>query len=174
MDPELVALDRWVRRRRVRRCPLQGEDLMEPIIETTEQLAAALQRITFVNTVLDFKWRFESTPITVRLGSHTDGPGLAPPPGPNEQSRNGWLLWVSFERPDTLTGNVGRGRGREEVVWQGATLSGVIKTAWLLVELMVRHELMEGFRFDDARIFNPHNSVLDLARVQEIHDRRIK
>jgi hypothetical protein len=60
------------------------------------------------------------------------------------------------------------------VVWQGATLSGVVKTAWLLVELMVRHELMEGFRFDDSRIFNPHNSVLDLATVQEIHDSRIK
>jgi hypothetical protein len=38
---------------------------------------------------------------------------------------------------------------------------------------MVRHELMEGFRFDGVRIFNPHNSVLDLARVQELHDQRI-
>jgi hypothetical protein len=140
---------------------------MEPIIETTEQLLSALQRITFVNTVLDFKWQFEYRPISVRLESPPDRPGLA------EEGKTGWLLWVSFERPDTLTGKVGRGRGRDEVVWQGTTLSGVIKTAWLLVELMVRHELMEGFRFDGARIFNPHNSVLDLARVQELHDRRI-
>ncbi len=151
-----------------------GGSLMEPTIETTEQLAAALRRITFVNTVLDFKWQFEYTPVTVHLGGHGDRPEVSPSPGPQWQSRNGWLVWVSFERPDTLTGNVGRGRGRDEVVWQGASLSGVIKTAWLLVELMVRHELMEGFRFDDARIFNPHNSVLDLARVQEIHDLRIK
>jgi hypothetical protein len=133
----------------------------EPTIDTTEQLADALGRISFVNTVLDFNWRFEHAPFTC---DHTDQAG---------RPRTGWLLWVSFERPDTLTGVMGRGRGRDEFVWKGAALSSVIKTAWLLVELMVRHELMEGFRFDNARIFNPHNSVLDLARVQELHDARI-
>jgi hypothetical protein len=134
---------------------------MEPTIDTAEQLASALDRISFVNTVLDFRWRFEFAPIECRTGDQDQRP------------RTGWLLWVSFERPDTLTGCVGRGRGRDEIVWTGTSLSGVIKTAWLLVELMVRHELMEGFRFDNARIFNPHNSVLDLARVQELHDGRI-
>jgi hypothetical protein len=134
---------------------------MEPTINTTEELAAALRRVTFVNTVLDFKWQFEFAPVRC---SGTDRGAL---------NKDGWLLWVTFERPDTLTGKIGRGRGRDEIVWKGTSLSGVIKTCWLLVELMVRHELMEGFRFDDSRIFNPHNSVLDLAKVQGIHDRRL-
>jgi len=121
--------------------------MVEPIIENTFDLKNALQRISFVNTVLDFKWKFEFKQATLN----------------HEQA---WLLWVSFERPDILTGVIGRGRGREEIVRKGATISSVIKTAWLLVELMVRHELMEGFRFDGVRIFNPHNSVLDLATLQ--------
>ncbi len=122
----------------------------ESCVNTTAELKAILERITFKNTVLDFKWAFEYQYIN----------GL----------KQGWLLWVTFERPDTITGVVGRGRGREELIWRGTSLSGVVKTAWLLVELMIRHELMEGFCFDGKRIFNPHNSVLDLARLQEVHD----
>lgn len=130
----------------------------EPTVETTADLQAALSRVSFVNTVLDFKWRFECRAVDVL------------PCWDDHGSREGWLVWASFERPDSITGQVGRGRGREEIVWRGTPLSGVVKTAWLLVELLVRHELMEGFRFDDVRIFNPHNSVLDLKRVPQAHD----
>lgn len=133
----------------------------EPIIETNSQLEAALKQITFINTVLDFKWKFHYSDVEVKY----------PIPGPGRQA---WLVWVSFERPDTDTGTMGRGRGRDEIIWKGTTLSGVIKTCWLLVELMVRHELMEGYRWYDARIFNPHNSVLDLAKVQDLHAQRTK
>lgn len=135
----------------------------DPVINSYEQLIAALSRINFHNTVLDFKWKFEFVPLLA----------IYPAEHGEDMQRKGWLIWVSFERPDSLTGEIGRGRGRDEIIWKGTTLSGVIKTAWLLVELMVRHELMEGFRFDDSRIFNPHHSVLDLAKVQEIHDKRI-
>lgn len=123
--------------------------MSEPIITTTEELRDALSRITFVNTVLDFKWQFEYREVVI-----------APP------AKTAWLVWATFERPDTGTGQIGRGKGREEIIYVGSELSYVVKTAWVLVELLVRHELMEGFRFDDTRIFNPHNSVLDLATLQ--------
>lgn len=119
----------------------------EPEITTTKELKEVFARITFVNTYLNFEWEFHAKPII------TD--------------QTGWLVWASFERPDSITGEVKRGRGREEVVWAGASLSSVVKTAWLLVELLIRHELMEGFRFDGVRIFNPHNSVLALASLQK-------
>jgi hypothetical protein len=135
--------------------------MMEPTIKTDADLEAALRQITFVNSVLDFKWKFEYLSVTV-----------AGDPGKNFL-KNGWLLWVSFERPDTITGTVGRGRGRDEIIWQGTSLSGAVKTAWVLVELMIRHELMEAFRWDDARIFNPHNSVIDLAALQREHNKRV-
>lgn len=121
--------------------------MKEPVIYTDDQLRLVLKRISFVNTVLDFKWDFEI-----------------------DRALCGWLVAVTFERPDTITGEIGRGRGRQEFIRSGTSLSGVVKTAWLLVELLIRHELMEGFRFDGVRIFNPHNSVLDLADLQRRHD----
>lgn len=131
--------------------------MSETNIETTQQLKHALDQVRFVNTVLDFKWEFEYESIWVETCKSRIG-------------RQGWLLWVTFERPDTRTGEVGRGRGRDEIIWKGSSLSGVIKTAWLLVELMVRHELMEGFQWDGARIFNPHHSVDELRNAAITHD----
>lgn len=134
----------------------------EPTVKTDGELEKVLSEISFVHTVLDFKWKFEYKPVVI--ATDRDGNPLA------GSQREGWLLWVSFERPDTITGAVGRGRGRDEIVWKGATVSAVVKTAWVLVELMVRHELMEGFRWRNARIFNPHNSVFALAGLQAEHD----
>lgn len=132
----------------------------EPTIDTNAELTAAISKVRFVNSVLDFKWAFCYTPITVT--EHD-----------TEKKRQGWLVWVTFERPDIRTGKIGRGRGRDEIIWAGTSLSGVVKTCWLLVELMIRHELMEGFRYDDAIIFNPHNTVADLSKIQEAHEQRI-
>lgn len=119
----------------------------EITVNTPLELAATLRDISFVNTVLDFKWRFEFKEELI-------------------SNKSAWLLWVSFERPDTLTGVVSRGRGRDEIIYAGATVSAVVKTAWVLVELMIRHELMEGFRWKNKRIFNPHNTVEALASIQ--------
>jgi len=127
---------------------------MEQKINSNSELAEVISKITFKNTVLDFKWRFEHRKVIV-----ADSDTI-----PRDA---GWLIWVSFERPDTLTGIVARGRGRDEIIWAGSTVSAVVKTCWVLVELMVRHELMEGFRYDDCRIFNPHNSVEELANLQK-------
>lgn len=77
----------------------------------------------------------------------------------------GWLVRAHFDRPCSITGMVGRGASREEYVSPGASVSSVVKTCWLLVELTLRHEAMEAFHFDDARIFDPHHDVADLALV---------
>ena len=140
---------------------LPDEKLKDTPITTDSQLQEVLNGISMVNTVLDFKWMFEFKPVRTVIQ------------GQDAPDKSGWLVWVSFERPDTITGKIGRGRGRDEIIWSGTYLSGVVKTAWLLVELMVRHELMEGFRFHNQRIFNPHNSVIDLMEVQNIHDQRM-
>lgn len=132
--------------------------MFEPTVKTDLELNDVLREITFVNTVLDFKWAFEYKSVTI-----CEGP----------IDKQAWLLWVTFERPDTITGAFSRGRGRDEIVWKGATVSAVVKTAWVLVELMVRHELMEGFRWRNTRIFNPHNSVFDLAGLQTKYENDI-
>lgn len=129
--------------------------MTEPTIKTTDELKAVLDKIAFLNTALDFKWQFHHDSIMIPVGLVL-----------KYEWCHGWLLWCSFERPDTNTGKIGRGRGRDEIVWEGATVSAVVKTCWVLVELLVRHELMEGFRWDGARIFNPHNTVEELAALQ--------
>lgn len=131
---------------------------MEGTIETTTQLEDAIKQISFKNTVLDFKWQFEHKEVIIE-DTDTGKKDLA------------WLVWVTFERPDTITREIGRGQGRKEIIWKGSTISSAIKTCWVLVELMVKHELMEGFNFQNARIFNPHNSVYDLAALQARHNR---
>ncbi len=73
------------------------------------------------NSVLDFRWQFSVTPY-----------GPTTPYGPCKF----WVVQVSFERPDTATGQVGIGKGRKELIEYDTTISGVVKTAWLLIELM--------------------------------------
>lgn len=128
---------------------------MKNTIKNTEHLREVISKITFKNTVLDFKWRFDFREVVFS--------------GDGKTIDEGWLVWVTFERPDTTTGVVGRGRGRDEIIWAGSSVSSVVKTCWLLVELMIRHELMEGFRYNDCRIFNPHHTVGELASLELFH-----
>ncbi len=117
--------------------------MIEQRIDTEEQLNYVISRISFKNTVLDFNWKFNVRPFY-------------------EKDSEGWLIHATFERPDTDTGAIGTGRGRDEIIFRGSTESCVVKTCWVLVEMLVKHELMEGFRYQDYRIFDPHHSVYDL------------
>lgn len=120
---------------------------VDRLIYSRQQLDEVLSEITMTNTALDFKWQFESQSCL-------------------DDDMPGFFVCVTFQRPDTETGQIGTGRGRYEYISIGTTESGIVKTAWLLIELVVRHELMEAFRWRDKRIFNPHNSVHDLASIQ--------
>jgi hypothetical protein len=121
---------------------------MEQQVFNRDQLQAVLNEVTLVNSVLDFNWQFEVADC-------------------KDEHNPGWFVNVSFERPDTATNEMGVGRSRKEFVALGAWESGIVKTCWVLLDLTVRHELMEGFRWRNKRIFNPHNSIYDLASIQK-------
>jgi hypothetical protein len=123
-------------------------------VQTIDDIKAILAKVTFVNTRLDWGWTFHVRPI-----------------GQDDNGKPVWVIWAQFNRPDTKTGEMGIGRGRDEIVYHGQSESGVAKTCWLLVELLVRHELMEGFRYEDMRIFDPHNTIGDLQLAQTIGSR---
>lgn len=137
-------------------------------VNTTDELRAVLDRVRFENSVMNFGWRFEVQPVTVRYEGTatffdaTQNRSVTA----DSPERRGWLLWASFQRPDTVTGEVSRGRGRDEVVWEGWTESAVVKTAWVVVNMLVTHELMEGIQYDGHRFFDPHNSVHELNYLQ--------
>lgn len=121
---------------------------MEKQITTTEELQVVLDEIKFVNSSLDLKWQFHYLPFK------------------SENINFGWLVWCSFERKDCNTGEVGIGYGRKEIIWINSTISAAVKTAYVLIKLLVEHELMEGFTWRGFRIFNPHNTVEDLAKIE--------
>lgn len=111
----------------------------------SSDLQAILDKISFENSILDFQWRYRFRPYR------------------NEEGEaEGWLLWVEFMRPDIHTGEMGWGRGRDEVIRVGAYEGSVVKTAWVLFRMVVEHEMMEGFQYEGSRIFNPHRTIPEL------------
>jgi hypothetical protein len=114
---------------------------VEACVQTTGDLRWVLDRVTFAPSCLNMGWAWQIEAIGDR----------------------GWLVNTTFQRPDTHTGEIGTGAGRKEFVPHGATESSVVKTAWLLAEMIVRHELMEAFLYDGVRLFDPHRTVQELA-----------
>jgi hypothetical protein len=127
--------------------------MSEKNINTDSELSNVLSDISFRRSIIDFKWKFEFSNVSIG-------------------QRSGWLLWAQFERPDVETGKIGIGRGRDEIIYQGSTESSVVKTAWLVVELLVRHELMEAFQYKEKVIFNPHHSVEELSVAAHLFNAR--
>ena len=75
----------------------------------------------------------------------------------------GWLIRCSFQRPDRETGTVGRGFGRWWYIAAGTSESALWKTMFAAAKMIVEHELLEAFKVDGKRPFDPHRSVQDLT-----------
>lgn len=133
----------------------------ETLVVTDQDLENTISRISFDKSTINFNWKFRHQAIEVMC---------------QKVKREGWLIWAEFERPDINTGKQGTGRGRDEIIWKGTGISGLVKTCYVLVEMLIRHELMEGFRFDGKAPFNPHNTISELMlpyqfrKNQEITD----
>lgn len=112
-----------------------------------------LAKVAFRPSCVNLDWKWELKPVY-----------SAPP----ESDISGWLIRTSFVRPDTDSGEIQRGFGRWEYVEKGTSISGVVKTCWLLAELIVRHELMEAFTYEGSKIFDPHHAVGILKSAQTV------
>ena len=121
--------------------------MADQTIHNEAALRHVLDGITFAPSCLDMGWDWQIETLYVVPG------GVV----------RGWLVNTTFRRPDTHTGQIGIGTGRKEFVPVGASESAVVKTAWLLAELIVRHELMEAFLYKGIRIFDPHRTVEELS-----------
>lgn len=80
-----------------------------------------------------------------------------------DPSINGFLIRVGFWRPDANSGRMGEGFGRWMHVPATSDEGGVVKTAYVCIDLVVRHEMMEAFLYQGKRIFDPHKGLNDLA-----------
>lgn len=125
-------------------------------IETTHDFEQVLSRISFINSVLDFHWRQRHEPFFDRVAQT------------GEARQAGRMLWVEFQRPDIHTGEIGWGRGRDEIVRLGAYNGSVVKTAYVLFRFILEHEAMEGFEYEGIRVFNPHHTMPELQLPAQI------
>ena len=81
---------------------------------------------------------------------------------------DGFLIRCGFWRPDTSTGEMGEGFGRWNHVPRSATDTAVVMTAWVAIDLVVRHESMEAFLFRGVRLLNPHKDLSELAHPSQL------
>ena len=127
-------------------------------IKTLAELEATLEDIRFKPSCVNFDWTWEVKPVCEILPPNVSNHPRAP--------THGWLIRTGFVRPDVETGEWDRGFGRWEFVAVGSSVSAVVKTCWVLAEMIVKHELMEAFTYRDVTIFNPHHTVEDLSLPQ--------
>lgn len=109
-----------------------------------QKIKEIVKRISFAPSNLDMGWEWETKEITIEGGE------------------KGFAIRTTFKRPDTITGEMGQGFGRWYLMSEDISDDGVIKTAWMCAEQIIKHELMEAFLVDKKRIFNPHKSLKDL------------
>lgn len=111
-------------------------------VECKEQVEQILNDISFAPSCVDMSWIWEVKKV--------DG---------------GYLIRTTFRRPDRETGTISTGYGRWWFTPDGTTLSGIVKTAFAAAKLILEHEIMESFKWQGKRVFDPHNSVIDLAAL---------
>lgn len=136
--------------------------MIDPPVTSADQLSAIIERISFDRSSLDFNWEFRFRPITLQFD---DDP---------TNVRVGWMLWAEFLRPDIRDGEIGIGRGRDEILWFGASESAAVKTCWMLFRQIMEHEQLEAFRYEGVQLFNPHNTVRELMLPAQQRDRQDK
>lgn len=81
-------------------------------------------------------------------------------------------LQVLYNAPCTKTGEVQEWSGRKWYVSDYMTEDEIVKTAWCAFEAAVKHEVMEGFKFDGVIVFNPHVNFRALLGVSHMEVKR--
>ena len=122
---------------------------------TAKELNEILNNISFAKSCIDFEWGWEVIEIH---GQYWDAEN---PIAKGELV--GFLINTTFKRPDTNTGIVGIGRGRRMWIEATASETSVVMTAWVCVDLIIKHEAMEAFKYENAKILNPHKTLEQLA-----------
>lgn len=118
-------------------------------MKSINEIFEVIKRITFAPSNLDMGWEWQVKKAEIK---EEDGTLL----------ESGFAIRCSFKRPDTNTGIIDTGFGRWYLMSEDVSVDGVVKTAWMCAEQIIKHELMEAYLFDNKRIFDPHKSLKDL------------
>jgi hypothetical protein len=81
-------------------------------------------------------------------------------------------LQVDYEAPCTKTNNLESWKGRKWYLSEFMTDDEIVKTAYCAFQSAVTHEIMEGFKFDNVIVFNPHINFRELLKVSHLEIKR--
>lgn len=129
-------------------------------IRDTLHVKSVLNAITFAPSCVDMYWSWEVEDVFVVRDGNDRSTQAA-------MTQVAYRLRTTFRRPDRDTGEAAIGYGRWWEVPKDTTVSGVVKTAFAAAKMILEHELMESFKWNGVRVFDPHNNVLDLAQINQ-------
>ncbi len=81
-------------------------------------------------------------------------------------------LQVAYDAPCTKTGELAEWKGRKFYLSEFMTDDEIVKTAYTAFEMGVKHEIMEGFKYEGKIVFNPHVNFMELLTVSDREVRR--
>lgn len=112
---------------------------------TIEDVQKILSNIKFAEySCVDMDWDFQV--------------GVAPSPDPEEGDL--LLIRTSFMRKDIDDGTFGKGWGRWHTTpMKHASEKSIIMTAWVCIKMIIEHEVLEGFEYKGAKVFDPHKPL---------------
>lgn len=70
------------------------------------------------------------------------------------------------------TGEIKKWKGGKHYLSRYMTEDEIVKKAWVAFELTIRHEALEGFRFDNKVIWNPHTSFRESLKISDLETKR--
>jgi hypothetical protein len=83
------------------------------------------------------------------------------------------FLQVTYDSPCSKSGALQMWNGRKWYLSEYMTDDEIIKTAYCAFEAAVKHEVMEGFKVDNAILFNPHVDYKELLKISHLEVTRI-
>lgn len=116
--------------------------------QTLASITEILNNIKFLPSCVNFNWDWEIEEVDGNI--------------------SGFLINTTFRRPDINTGVIGTGKGRRMWIETDATEQSVVMTAWVCINLIATHELMEAITYSGAKILNPHKSLSELAYPEQL------
>lgn len=75
-----------------------------------------------------------------------------------------------YYAPCTISGEHKAWKGRKWYLSDHMTEDEVVKTCYVAFKMTVEHEVMEGFKLDGQRVFNPHtpyNVLMQAAQTEQ-------
>lgn len=92
----------------------------------------------------------------------------------HKDKRNGRRLYmqVFYHAPCTKTSKIQEWKGRKWYLSRYMTKSEIIFTAYSAFEAAVKHEILEGFRYNGIIVINPHIDFKKLLKVSKFEVQR--